>query len=323
MSFFKVRLTQLSRWLEHPLAVPIVLFVVAFACYCLLINRLGYFWDDFPLAYIKNIYGSAGLARYFSTNRPVWGLFYQFTFNIFDQPWQWQLNALVWRWLSSVFLWLLFREIWPKNTKIAIWVSMLFLVYPGFKQQHISVIYSNLFFVLDCFLLSLYFNIKAIRRSSDLESSRKSLFWQGFALALSLFNLLALEYFYALELLRPIFIWLVLAAENKSFKIKIKRVLVNWSPYLVLWGMVTIWRVFFFGFQTHNYQMLFFKSLQDSPINAIITLIKDIGNSLWVVFVQAWAQIFIAPNLSQLGFRTTIVTVALIFMFSCSLIIFS
>ncbi len=320
VSLIRKRLKQLSGWFEHPLVVPVTLFVVAFACYGLLINRLGYYWDDFPLTYIKNIYGSAGLARYFSTNRPIWGLLYQITFNIFDQPWQWQLNAFLWRWLSSVFLWLLLREIWPNRKKIAIWASILFLVYPGFKQQHISVIYSNLFIVLDCFLLSLYFNIKAIRRSNNSGSSRIRWLWQAIAIGLSLYNLLALEYFYALDLLRPIFIWLVLAEENKSNKTRIKGVLLNWSPYLVLWGLVTIWRVFFFGFQTHNYQILFFQSLQESPINAIITLIKAIGNSLWVVFIQAWAQVFTPPDLSQLGLRTTIGTVALIIVISLLMI---
>jgi hypothetical protein len=309
---FRDRMQKISEWFEKPLAVPISLFVIALACYGLLINRLGYYWDDFPLTYIGNIYGSEGLTRYFSTNRPFWGLLYQITFRMFNQPWQWQVNALFWRWLSAVILWLLLREIWPKPKYIAIWVSMVFLVYPGFTQQHISVIYSNLLIILDCFLLSLYFNIKAVRHSGGSWPSRKGWIWHLIALLLSLYNLLALEYFFALDLLRPLLIWNALGEENYNRNKRLKVTLVNWLPYLVLWVLVTVWRVFFFSFQTHNYQMLFFKSLQNSPINAITSLIKDIGTSLWVVLVSAWAQVFRPPNITQLGLRTTIATIVII-----------
>jgi hypothetical protein len=311
---FRERMQKIGEWFERPFAVPSVLLFNAFFSYGILINRLGYYWDDFPLTYIKNVFGSDGLVRYFSTNRPYWGILYQITYRIFNQPWQWQLNALLWRWLSAVILWLLLREIWPKPKYIATLVSILFLVYPGFKQQHISVIYSNLFIILDCFILSLYFNIKAVRLSGGLKPNKKSLFWHAIALILSLFNLLALEYFFALDLLRPFLVWYAIKDEKYNRAKRIKITLVNWLPYLALWGLVTIWRVFFFSFQTHNYQMGMFQSLEVSPLNAISKLIKDIGTSLWVVIVSAWAQVFRSPNISELGLRTTIVTVFIILL---------
>jgi hypothetical protein len=76
--------------------------------------------------------------------------------------------------------------------------------------------------------------------------------------------------------------------------------------------VVTVWRVFFFSFQTHNYQILFFQSFKNSPINAVISLIKDIGSSLWVVIVSAWVHVFRPANIIQLGLRTTIVTIIII-----------
>jgi hypothetical protein len=309
---FRDQLKRLSRWFDKPLAVPLALLIIAILSYGLLINRLGYYWDDFPLSYIHNVYGSAGLERYFSTNRPFWGYLYQVTFYLFNQPWQWQINALVWRWLSAVILWILLRETWPDHKNAAVWASMLFLVYPGFKQQHISVIYSNLFIVLNCFLLSLYFNIKAIRIYALEKLSWKVWLWHAIAMLLSLYNLLALEYFFALELLRPLLIWFVLGREYSDRNKRLKATFLNWLPYLAIWIGVTVWRVFFFSFQTHNYQMLFFQSLRDSPFQAIINLVKAIGTSLWVVFVDAWTQILRLPEITQLGIRTTAATIVLI-----------
>jgi hypothetical protein len=296
-----------SRWFDKPLAVPFVLLALAITCYGLLINRMGYFWDDFPLAYIKDIFGTSGLERYFSTNRPFWGILHQATFNLFSQPWHWQVYVLLCRWVSAVLIWLVIREIWPAQKNIAIWVSLLFLVYPGFKQQHISAIYGNLFFVLDCFLFSLLLNLKSARNSAIGRPARIVWLWHSIALLLSLYNLLAMEYFLTLELLRPLFIWLAIgpSIDNRAQQLKIT--LFNWLPYLLLWVAVTIWRVFFFSFQTQNYEMSLFKSLKDSPIKALLNLAIEVITSLWVVIVNAWTHIFKPPSLSQLGPRTTLV----------------
>jgi len=312
--YFRDAINKIGEWFEKPLAVPLFLFGIALASYGLLINRLGYFWDDFPLTYINTVYGSEGLTRYFSTNRPFWGLLYQITFNIFNQPWQWQVNAFIWRWVSAVILWVLLREIWPKQKYISIWTSILFLVYPGFTQQHISVIYGNLLFVLDCFLLSLFFNIKTLRQSVGAKLGWKGWIYTTLALLLSLYNLISMEYFFALELLRPLLIWFSLGVEELNRKIRVKVTILNWLPYLILWIGIAFWRIFIFRYQTNNYQMNFFKDLLNSPFNAIVSVLKDIGISLGVVFFSAWGKIFQPMNISEVGLRTTLVTIFIIIL---------
>jgi len=301
-----------SRWFDKPLAVPFVLLLLAIICYGLLINRMGYFWDDFPLAYIKDVLGATGLERYFSTNRPFWGILHQATFSLFSQPWHWQVYALLGRWLSAVLIWLLVREIWPSQKNIATWVSLLFLVYPGFKQQHISAIYGNLFFVLDCFLLSLFLSIKSARNSANGKPAGIIWLWHAIALLLSLYNLLAMEYFFTIELLRPLLIWLGVGPGINHRAQRLKITLLNGLPYLLLWIGVMIWRAFFFSFQTQNYELLLLKSLKDSPLQALLNLAKEVITSLWVVIVNAWVHIFKPPSLAQLGPRTTLVMVIII-----------
>jgi hypothetical protein len=303
---------HVGAWLDKPLITPMILLFFSVLSYGLLINRLGYYWDDFPLTYIYNIFGRIGLENYFSTNRPIWGYLYQITFSLFKHPMEWQLNALIWRWLSAVLLWWILIEVWPKHKYIGMWTGLLFLVYPGFKQQHISVIYSNLFIVFDCFLLSILLNIKALKSYKNKKSKLLVWIFTGFGLGLSLFNLLALEYFFALELLRPIITWTILSVENSGRSDKIKSFFTHWIPYAMLWFAVVIWRVFFFSFQTHNYQLLFLKSLQSNPLQAVFDLVKSIFMSLWVVLVEAWLGIFKLPDVSQLGVRTTIMMVAII-----------
>ena len=66
----------------HP---ALILLVVAILAYGLLIPRLGFYWDDLPMSWIRYELGSEAMTRYFSTNRPVWGLLYQITTRLLPQ----------------------------------------------------------------------------------------------------------------------------------------------------------------------------------------------------------------------------------------------
>jgi hypothetical protein len=297
-------LRRLAGLRFRDISVPFLLLVIAVMAYGLLTPTLGFFWDDFPLSWIFDTYGVEGLQRYFSTNRPYWGLLFRLTMPILgDSPLAWQLFGLFWRWMSSVLLWLLLRRIWHRAPQAALWTSLLFLVYPGFQQQHIPIIYGHLFLVFCCYLFSLYLNQWAITAHSRWR-------WAGHALALVLgmYQMLAMEYFFLLELVRPVVIWLVLREDALTARVRLKRTVFNWLPYLAAFGLVFIWRAFFFSFQTENYRMVFLERLQEEPGAAIVQLLVNIGKSLWVVIAQAWGMIFRIPDVTSLGLKTTTLT---------------
>ena len=285
-------------------SVPLLLLVIAILAYGLLIPTLGFFWDDFPLSWIYDTYGVDGLQRYFSTNRPFWGLLFRLTMPILgDSPLAWQLFGLFWRWMSAVLLWLLVRTIWRNAPQAALWTSLLFLVYPGFQQQHIPIIYGHLFLVFCCYLFSLYLNLWAITKHSRWRWAAHLL-----ALTLGLYQMLAMEYFFLLELLRPFVIWLALAGEDLPVRARLKQTVINWLPYLAVFGAAFIWRAFFFNFQTENYQMVFLEQLRQQPGTALVQLLGNIGKSLWVVIFQAWGSVFHIPDVTALGMKTTVLT---------------
>ncbi|MDQ2690805.1 MAG: hypothetical protein M3Y68_02110, partial [Chloroflexota bacterium] len=94
----------------HP---ALALLIVAILAYGLLIPWLGFYWDDLPMSWIRYELGPEAMTRYFSTNRPVWGLLYQITTRLFPQvPVYWQIFALLWRWLGAVVVWAIMREVW-------------------------------------------------------------------------------------------------------------------------------------------------------------------------------------------------------------------
>ena len=81
----------------------IALFITAILAYGLLIPSLGFYWDDLPMSWIPYELGPDAMTRYFSTNRPIWGLLYQATTRILPHvPVYWQIFALLLRALSGI-----------------------------------------------------------------------------------------------------------------------------------------------------------------------------------------------------------------------------
>src|SRR5688572_5730784 len=170
----------------HP---SITLLIAAILAYGLLIPQLGFYWDDLPMSWIRYQLGTEAMTQYFSTNRPVWAWLYQITTRIFPQvPIYWQVFALLWRWLGAVTLWAIVRRLFPEREKMALTVSLLFLLYPGFNQQWGSFLYSHFFIVLFFFLISYYLML----RGKTIP-----------AMTFSALNLWMMEYFFVLELARP------------------------------------------------------------------------------------------------------------------------
>ena len=96
--------TKFARFLNK--AYPLFLLGLSLLAYGLWLNRLGFYWDDFPLTWIARTYGAEGLARYFSTNRPFWGILYQLTTPLLgSNPFGWQIFALVFRLADGLLLW--------------------------------------------------------------------------------------------------------------------------------------------------------------------------------------------------------------------------
>ena len=146
---------------------PLVLGFVAILAYGLLIPQLGFYWDGLAISWIRYQLGPEAMAQYFSSNRPVWGLLYQFTTRLLPQvPIYWQVFALFWRWVTGLLVWVILRELFPERPRFALGTALLFLLYPGFNQQWGAFLYSHFFIVLGFFLLSIYLMLRARKGAS-------------------------------------------------------------------------------------------------------------------------------------------------------------
>jgi len=275
---------------------PLTLLLVVLLAHGLLFLRQGYYWDDFPITWIAETYGTAGLARYFSTNRPIWGLLYQFSAGLFgNQPWQWQLFGLFWRWVSGLLFWLLVREVWKDQPRAAALAGLALAVYPGFGQQAIGRVYGHFFWVLAFFFFSLFAGLRAMK------GGRWRWVWLGGAMITSLINLLTLEYFFLLELARPLFYAAALRQSGREGTFRLSRIVVHAAPFLALFVGTAVWRAFFFPYQTNNYAPLLFQNLQRDFWSTLLAQIGAAALQIRTAAVLGWVEAFRLPVWAAFG----------------------
>lgn len=277
----------------HP---ALILLIVAILAYGLLIPGLGFYWDDLPMSWIRYELGPEAMTRYFSTNRPVWGLLYQITTRLLPQvPVYWQVFALLWRWLGAVVVWAIVRELWKDKPYFALSVALLFLLYPGFNQQWGSYLYSHFFIVIFFYLYSIYLSLK-----------HKTIP----ALIFSALNLWMMEYFFPLEFARVGFFWMSLREEYPEPRERVRPILRLWTPYLIVFTLAVLSRLFIFNNQIYGFGLM--AHLKSAPVATVLALLQDVFSSLWTVIVVAWIQMFTAIDPSIHGLRTIALYVAVI-----------
>ena len=310
----KANLEKFKAALSSPRSVPVVLFGVAFLAYGLFLWERGFYWDEAPWTWIYYRLGPDALTKTFSTSRPFWGMIYQVTMLLVGPyPWRWQLLMVIMRWLTAVQVWALLRQVWRKDERPALWVSLLFLVYPGLGQNFISLMYTHFYIVLNCFLLSLYLSLLAIRQPNRRIPLTVT------ALAFSVVNLLTLEYFYFMEFVRIILFWIVLDGERFQ---RIRRAVNFYLPYFGVMAGVTIWRLFFFENQNASYSYVALQLVRENPLLGIWSIARSVLFAFWETVPHAWIFSFEPTSAAELGLRVSVLAGALVLISTLSIAIY-
>ncbi len=294
----------MKRLLSLLKSPPLLLALIAALAYGILAPQLGFYWDDLPISWIRYQLGQEALTRYFSTNRPAWGIWYGFLTNFIPQkPLYWQIIALFWRWLTSILFFGILSQLFPAKKKIALAAALLFLLYPGFNQQFVSFVYGYHFTTYSLFL----FSILAMLWAQKNPRFAKIITLLG--LLTSALNLIMGEYFFALDLIRPFLLWIIFRQIPNS-KQRMRRVFSAWFPYLIIFSLAVLGRIFLFNNQIYEYNLL--SELKTTPILTLWELTKTVFLSLYTTIIAAWGQAFMLPDFELQGQVTIAIYVGII-----------
>ena len=294
-----MRRISFSAW-----TVPLILLIVVIAAYGLFAAQQGIHWDDWVLVWIPTFLGKQGLIHYFSVRRPVWGYFFVMTTSLLGTNLLgWQIFAITWQWLASVALWWALRLAWPRNSRAVLFMTLFIVLYPGFSQHSIAIFYGHFFLIFTFFFLSFAFML--------LGQRQPKYYWPALigGVLCSAINLFSLEYYFGIELLRPLLLWMVISDITPEKRSQIKRTLLAYLPYAFVLGCFGLWRLF--GFHSQMYQVQSFGASGAGIMQSLTPLLGEILRAIWASSVQAWWGIFHIPPMSEMGLSLSIIYVLL------------
>lgn len=305
LSDYPIKVHPIEMKRLHP---ALALLFAAILAYGLMLPSLGFYWDDLPMSWIRYQLGPEAMTRYFSSNRPVWGMLYQVTTRILPHiPIYWQVFALLLRALTGILAWGVIKNIWRDRQTFALITAFFFLLYPGFNQQWGAYLYSHFFIVINFFLGSLYFNLRA------LDDPRRARLFSALALLFSALNLWMMEYFFFAELVRPFILFLALReryagtqaneykGQHSSFFFHLSSL---YFPYLLVWLADLFWRMFIFNNQVYTTSLL--NDLQTDFFPTLARLLQLILASFWTVSGAPLSRLFQLPIPALDGWRVTV-----------------
>jgi hypothetical protein len=296
--------------------LPILLLIFSFFSYGILAGKLGIYWDDWAYVWTRLELGYEGLLRHFSFSRPVAGQIHNLAILMTGKnPLRIQLFGLIMRVLSSTMVGYLVYQIWGKSRYISYLCALFFIAYPGFTMQPIAINFSFSYFLIGILCLSFLLTIRAIRKHS------RRFLLEGFALILSGVNLFASEYFFLLELIRPLIISVEISkSEPNRRQIFLKSVLRS-APYGILFIFAAIYRIFFNQTQTSYYDFSILREIKTHPFTALASYVVTVIKDCYKVLVSAWLEIFHFPSPEILGQRTFLMYVAICLILFVSVLI--
>lgn len=290
-------------------SIPAILFITTVIAYGLLLPKTGFYWDDWPFAWIAQFKGPMEFIPAFEGVRPFLGpIFLATTSLIPPVPLYWQILAVVIRFLAGLSAWFLFRELWPEHRERALVAALLFLLFPAYSQHWVALTHINQEWVsLIFFVLSFGFTAHALRHSSS--------FLRDTAIALVLFvgGVFPTEYFVSHEILRLFLIWMIVQEQSSSLREQIVHSLRIWAPYFVIWMANAAWLAYFYTLGNYDSYAVDVVKEPLSVSNVFLAMFETI----WKVGLYAWGQVLVlvGKSLTSPASLLTLVLIAAAFLF--------
>jgi len=234
------------------------IFGIAFLALGIMTLNLGYFQDDWNTVYAFNQGGFDAVRRLmFFDSRPLLHILFNSLFALLGiKPFFWHLAVFIFRASGAVIFWAVLNKIWKDFSKENAIAALLFLLYPVFLLQPLALTFSIHWFLYFIYMLSVLLMLHAA------DKPKYFYLFMLASISLQVFHLLMNEYFIGIELLRPVFLWLMFRGQPS--RERFKRTISIWLPYLFINIFYMIYRASYsqiYGFERFG-SMTFFALLK-------------------------------------------------------------
>lgn len=268
--------------LKHPIPLFALLTILG---YGLLLPYTGFYWDDWPFAWIAKFIGPSEFIPAFAPFRPFLGpIFYATTSLIPPVPLYWQIFALVIRFLMGVASWWTFRQLWPERPRLSLTIALLLTLFPGYSQHWVAFTHINQELIPFLFyVLSFGFTFKSLRCARPIR-------YIAIALLLQICGIFPTEYFFGMEGLRALFLFL---NTNGNTVTRARQTIKTWWPYLFVWILNALWLFYYYRLGPYNsYEV----AAADETTR--LSLLPEILDTFWKVCFYIWGQVLLLVSSS-------------------------
>ena len=274
-------------WKWEPVLSVVLIALVTILAYGVLIPNLGFYRDDWYMIWTAQAQGPQGVMALFKIDRPFIGLLYALDYTLLGKATlHWHLYALLLKLIGGLALFWLLRMIWPERRIEATFVTLLFLLYPGFYQQPNAATFKNLLLAHAAAILSIALTIRAAKARGWLANVLLTVL----AVALGLFYLAIYEALIGLEAARLLLLWYIIYQdEQPNLKAGFIRTLKRAIPYLLLAVAFAYWRIFLFqsGRRSTNVGVLL-SEYGGSPVYSILDILIEAAKDIVETTFFAW-----------------------------------
>jgi hypothetical protein len=236
---FWQEITRMETWIS-----VILITLAGLLAYAPLINRFGFYWEDWYVIWAGFNQGPEFFIPLFARERPMVGYLYRLVYPLLgNNPLPWQIYAFLVRLAGALALFWLLRMVWQREKYATTIASLLFLVYPGFLQQPQATTFQFHLVPLALAILSIALTIYA--------THAKNLVLTILALLIAVISaalyIMIIEYYIGLEAIRIILMWVVLRRKEKqSWAKEFRRFIYYLSPFVLSAVIFLMWRLFVF-----------------------------------------------------------------------------
>ncbi|MEW6404162.1 MAG: hypothetical protein AB1649_20390 [Chloroflexota bacterium] len=276
----------LARTLQkEKFTVPAIILIIVLLAYGLLIPSMGFYWDDWPFAWLLRFFGPSDFIEAFRPYRPLLGPIFAVTTTLFGgNPVVWQVIGLIVRFLLALEVWSVLRLTWPTQKRTLLWVVLLFTVYPGYHQQWVALTHVNQELIpLMLLLVSFAVTLLAVRNPRRLRS------FTILAIVLQVLGLFSTEYFFGLEILRLLLLVFVFYDVEPERRLALRKAGTYWLPYLIVWILNAIWTFAYHRSAAYNSYDI---SVLSSPSMSLLGLGNEILTTFSLSAFTSWLGTF-------------------------------
>ena len=276
-------MTKSTSKQETILAIGLIV-LATLLTYGALISRLGFYRDDWYLLWTAESKGTAGLLDLFRGDRPFLGWLYILDFSMLGvAPLGWHLYALFIKVLSALAFFWLVRSIWPQRKVETTFITLLFVVYPGFYQQPDALTFKQLLLAYAAALLSLALTVQAVKTNKP--ASR--LLLTILAVALTAFYIFIYEPLIGLEIARLFLIWHLLYRQDIKWRESLRLAILRCAPYLLFAALFVFWRIFIFQ-STRKATNVDVLAVNFTSLHGLTRLLVETGKDFIETSILAW-----------------------------------